>query len=81
MLLNAESAPVYNKIYISNTALLGILKHKCEVAHSLEEIVIPVLAFYLLKEAEMLNYVCDWKRLIHKHEQKAPGASIETACV
>ena len=54
--MTSESAPVYNKIYITDTVLSAILKDKCEVAHRVGENVIPVLAFYLLKEAETLNY-------------------------
>lgn len=57
--MTSESAPVYNKIYITKAVLLSILKNKCEIAHSVGENVIPVLAFYLLKEAETLNY-CWW---------------------
>ena len=54
--MTSKSAPVYNKIYITDTFLLPILKNKCEVAHSVGENVIPVLAFYLRKEAGTLNY-------------------------
>lgn len=73
----SESVPVYNKIYISDK----VLKNISVKLHSVEGNVIPVPAFYLLKEAETLNYFGDWKRLTHKPEQKAPGVSIETACV